>query len=174
MDFNKRYFFVNSEDFFKVLWLLKSSAGFSPQYYPNGELSAKVIFNAYGIPSNYQKIVMKKDLSMIFKKYNFCELISEFPFYCVKHDYNLSGGYVYANCMPFYSPDSQLFYNFVSFKTFINYFSYDVIIKYFTNMANDGFIDGYFESLKQLFDLNEMAINKISERSFDFQKTLKK
>lgn len=177
MGFGKKYFFVDSSNFEKVLWLLREFSDESDlysQYYSNGVVSAKDIFDSNGIPECYQRIVMKSEFITHLKKYDVTEFVSDFPFYFVNHRNN-KRKFIDANCMPFYdSISNQTFYNFVSFKVLIDSVSFDLVIDFFKNLYNDGFLFLYFKSLKDLFDLNTVAVNNIDNIETKFQKVLKK
>lgn len=175
MSFLKKYFFVDSSDFEKVLWLLRrfrDESNVYEQYYSNGIILARDIFSFNGIPECYQKIVMKSGFVTHLKKCDVTEFVSDFPFYFVKHSDDRK--YVQANCMPFHdSISNQIFYNFVSFSTNIDYTSFDLVIEFFKKLYNDGFLFLYLKSLKELFDLNVVIVNNIDKIESKFQKVLK-
>lgn len=174
MSFGERYFFVDASNIEKNLWILHSTESLC-NYYSNGIITARDIFDNFCIPRKYQKLVIKTNFMMFLKGYNAQELISDFSFYFINHNKKTSYGYVDANCVPFYNCDSdQWFYNFVSFKTLVHYTSCSSVVRFFDDLNSEGLLSVYFSAIRKLFDLNKSILKNIDNNEFQLQKLLKK
>lgn len=151
-----KYLMIDSKDMYKIIYKMKREASFNDFnniYYYDKEISAEEIFNKNGIPQELQKIIIKINIPMFFKDEG-NEYLTDFPF-------DITGGqiskvnndkYITAYSKKIFH-DNQLFERTIKFTTHIKYFKYNEVVEFIMNLVNEGYLEKYLKSLKEIFDI---------------------
>ena len=116
---------------------------------------AKELFDKNKVPLEYQKIIIKVNIPVIFSKYEAEELTTGFPFDLTtgKIEKEDNQEFICASNLPGYF-NGQIFDRNISFKTKLQYINYDEVMKFLGKIYDKGYFQQYLESIKQLYSLN--------------------
>ena len=116
---------------------------------------AKELLDKNNVPLEYQKIIVKVNVPMIFSKYEAEEVTTGFPFDLTagKIENNGVEKFICASNLPGYF-NGQTFERNIYFRSKLQYNNYDEVMDFLGEIYDNGYFKQYLESIKQLFSLN--------------------
>ena len=152
----EKYLLVQSDELSKNLYEQKKSFGFNDGFvdvYWKKRIFASDIFNEFSIPKEHQKIIIKVDNYLFYKK--IYELITGFRFNIWEQhkDGVVKRLDAYVSREPsdlHHIMSTPFLYNRIMFDTRLNYYSYSDVLKLLEEIDNLGYLKEYIDSITNI------------------------
>jgi len=155
-DEKAKYLIIDSTEIRKQLYNVKREFAFNDWdnvYTSDRIIDAKEIFDKYGIPEEFQKIIVKINIPF-FIKYEAEEYTMGFRFDITagRIEKENNDKYISVSNYPVLY-DNQVFRNKIKFKTQLKYFKFNEVIDFLIKIDDRGYLRSYLESIKEFFDI---------------------
>ena len=156
-DERAKYLIVDASDVTKQLYQVERIAycnDFDNIYHRTEKISANDIFANNSIPDQFRKIIVKIS-NPVFSKKEAEEYLTRFSFdfrsKSIKDNNNKK--YITMHNIPIYY-NGSIFDDKIIISTKVNYTSYNNVMYLLEEIYNEGYLDNYIKSIKELFDMS--------------------
>lgn len=178
-DEKAKYLIIDSTEIHKQLYKVKREYAlndFYNTYTPDRIINAEEVFSKYGIPEEFQKIIVKVS-TPFFTKHEAQEYTMGFPFDITasKIERENNKKYINASNRPIFY-DSQVFSRTIKFKTQFKYSNYEEVMDFLGRIDDSGYLKEYLQAIKDLFNIRVDLdyIIEVWNEEKNPQKTLKR
>lgn len=120
---------------------------FDNVYYDAEQITSDELFELYGIPVEYRKVVFIMNNPILQRHIH--EYVTGYPFDIKK----VKGSAYRINNSPVYY-DNNVFKDKLSFYSDFNWVSFEEVCKFFIELSEGGYLANYFASIKKILDIS--------------------
>lgn len=128
-------------------------------YFPLNTIFLNDLFNECGIPDKYQKIILKINIPLLWKKHEAEEFVTGYPFDVTGQETKKVDNKKIVHFVDKVEPDNFIkIKRSISIKTALDKIDYEEVITFYKELKEQGFLKNYLEALIKLFGLNQDLI----------------
>ena len=166
-DERAKYLIIDSTEISKKVYKVTRKAAFNDfynEYKPTGKMNASYIFEKYGIPEEFRKIIVKINLPFYLKK-EVQEYTMGFSFdiNTMEVEYKNNKKIISASSGNTYDYDAnQLLIDKIKFRTELAYSTFDDVMDFLLKLDEQVYLKSYLQAIKEFFDIS-IDLNLIEE-----------
>ena len=177
-DEKAKYLIIDSTEINKQLYKVTREAAFNEfynVYKPNGMMYASYIFEKYGIPEEFRKIIVKINIPFCLKK--------EAEEYTMGFPFDITAGKIekennkriisVSSCPVYDYHANQEFRDKIKFKTELTYSTFGDVMDFLLRMDDEGYLKSYLQSIKDFFDIS-INLDLVEEAWIESKQNAKK
>ena len=147
----EKYLLVPSTDLLKKDYYLveENFGGWWTTAYLNDYIEAEKVFDYFGLPEEYQKIIIKVN-NYLFRK-SAREFVTGFKFDELEEEKRIRACISYENLKGYSISGNQLLFDRIKLNTEAKYYNIIQVLKFLKQVDDAGYLEKYIQSLDNIF-----------------------